>query len=98
MVKLARGYAIAFTSLHELELSNALELKLFHKEARPTQVRAVNALVAEDLRGGTLHRRLSILIALTQARGRTHFFPCLAGRDKVYALRFCLRLRAAGDW
>jgi predicted nucleic acid-binding protein len=56
VVKLARGHAIAFTSLHELELSNALELKLFRKEARPAQVRAVHALVSEDLRSGTLHR------------------------------------------
>lgn len=56
VVKVSTGHAIAFTSLHELELSNALELKLFRREARPAQVRAVHALVAEDLRTGTLHR------------------------------------------
>ena len=53
---LASGQSIAFLALHELELLNALELKLFRKEAQPSQVRAVKALVAEDLRNGTLHR------------------------------------------
>jgi predicted nucleic acid-binding protein len=56
IAQLSTGHAIAFTSLHELELSNALELKVFRKEARAGQVRAVHALIAEDLRNGTLHR------------------------------------------
>jgi predicted nucleic acid-binding protein len=56
VAKLASGQSMAFLALHELELFNALELKLFRKEARPSQVRAVQGLVAEDLRTGTLHR------------------------------------------
>ena len=40
----------------DLEISNALELKLFRKEAKPSQVRATRALVEEDLRDGVLHR------------------------------------------
>lgn len=53
---LVAGQPIVYLALHELELRNALELKLFRKEARPAQVRAVRALVAEDSRAGTLHR------------------------------------------
>ena len=53
---MATGQSIAFLALHDLELFNALELKLFRREARSSQVRAVQALVAEDLRSGTLHR------------------------------------------
>ena len=56
VARISRGHPIAFLSLHELELLNALELKLFRKEGRPAQVRAVRALLAEDLRTGTLHR------------------------------------------
>lgn len=56
VAELSAGQAIAFTSLHELELLNALELKLFRKEAKPGQIRSVHSLVAEDLRAGTLHR------------------------------------------
>jgi predicted nucleic acid-binding protein len=56
VAKLVRGNTIAFVPLHDLELSNALELKVFRKEARPAQVRATNALVEEDVRGGVLHR------------------------------------------
>ncbi len=53
---LVHGQPIAYLVLHELELWNALELKLFRKEARSSQVRAVQGLVEEDVRAGTLHR------------------------------------------
>ena len=78
---LTKGHAIAFTSLHELELGNALELKLFRKDARPAQVRAVHALVAEDLRGGTLQRPAlaweDVFVEATAlVRGHTRTFGC----------------------
>src|SRR4029078_4635814 len=38
------------------ELSNALELKLFRREARPTQIRATATLVDDDARAGVTHR------------------------------------------
>ncbi len=53
---LVAGRPIALSSVHELELSNALELKLFRKEARPAQVNAIHALVEEDTRSGVLYR------------------------------------------
>lgn len=53
---LVSGQVIALASLHDLELSNALELKLFRKEAKPSQIRATVALVEADVRAGTLHR------------------------------------------
>lgn len=56
VVKLVSAEVIALVLLHELELANALELKVFRKEAKPSQVRATNAQVEDDLRGGTLYR------------------------------------------
>ena len=53
---LVSGNAIAFLALHELEVVNALELKLYRKEATSTQVRAAAALVEQDVRSGVLYR------------------------------------------
>lgn len=60
IAKLVAGQAIALVAIHELELSNALELKLFRKEARPAQVRATHALLEEDIRTGVLYRPLIV--------------------------------------
>jgi predicted nucleic acid-binding protein len=56
VAKLVSGQPIAFVAVHDLEISNALELKLFRKEARPAQVRATGTLIEDDVRSGTLHR------------------------------------------
>lgn len=56
VARLVDGQAIAFVGVHDLELSNALELKLFRKEAKAAQVRAVRTLLDDDLRAGVLHR------------------------------------------
>ena len=56
VARLVAGEAIAFLGVHDLELSNALELELFHKGAKPSQVRAVRGFVEDDLRAGVLHR------------------------------------------
>lgn len=56
VARLVVEQAIALIALHELELSNALELKLFRREAKASQVRAVHEFVAADLRVGKLHR------------------------------------------
>jgi hypothetical protein len=56
VVEAVAEQAIVLVALHELELSNALELKLLRKEARPAQVRAVHDLVEVDLRAGKLYR------------------------------------------
>lgn len=56
VARLVTGHVIAFVAVHDLELSNALELKLFRKEAKAGQVRAVRDLVDDDLRAGVLHR------------------------------------------
>ena len=56
VARLVAGQSIALLALHELELSNALQLKLHRKEARPSQVRATSALFEGDLRAGVLHR------------------------------------------
>lgn len=53
---LVSGQPIAFVALHELELANALSLKVFRKEARSAQVKAVDALVQHDVRTGVLYR------------------------------------------
>ena len=56
VAELVADVAIALVALHELELSNALELKLFRKEAKPEQVRAVRDFVEADVRAGKLYR------------------------------------------
>lgn len=56
VAKLVSGETIAFVALHEIELTNALELKLFRREATPSQVRMTGALVEDDVRAGILHR------------------------------------------
>ena len=56
VAQLVNGQLIAYTPLHELELTNALELKRFRKEATLAQVRATLALVEGDARAGVLSR------------------------------------------
>jgi predicted nucleic acid-binding protein len=56
LAQLVIEQAIVLVALHELELSNALELKLFRREAKARQVRAIHEFVADDLRAGKLHR------------------------------------------
>jgi len=56
VARLVAGQSIALVALHELEISNALQLKLFRKEVKPAQVRATSALVEADVRTGVLHR------------------------------------------
>lgn len=56
VARLVHAKVIAFASLHELELTNSLQLKAFRKEARPAQVRATLSLVDADVRGGVLQR------------------------------------------
>lgn len=56
VAKLVSGDTIALIALHELEIANALELKLFRKEASANQIRATHALIESDLRSGVLYR------------------------------------------
>jgi predicted nucleic acid-binding protein len=51
---LVAGKSICFNPLHELELTNALHLKLFHRTASPAQVQAAAELVAADVKSGVL--------------------------------------------
>lgn len=56
VARLVSGEVIAFLALHQLEVLNALELKLFRKQATRAQVHATAALVEQDLRSGVLYR------------------------------------------
>jgi predicted nucleic acid-binding protein len=47
---------ICFNSLHELEFTNALHLKVFHQSATPLQAQAAAALVEADVKLGVLLR------------------------------------------
>ena len=49
-----QGKAILYTPLHELEFTNALQLKFFFKGATITQIAAARAAVDEDLKCGVL--------------------------------------------
>jgi predicted nucleic acid-binding protein len=50
------GEPVPFSQLHELELTNALRLRLFRREATPRLVDATLAHVGEDLHEGVLRR------------------------------------------
>ncbi|MGH7860565.1 MAG: type II toxin-antitoxin system VapC family toxin [Candidatus Binatia bacterium] len=50
------GEPLPFSQLHELELANALRLRVFRHEAKRQQVDATLARIAEDLDAGILHR------------------------------------------
>lgn len=50
------GEPIPFSQIHELELTNALRLRIFRREAKRRQVDATLARIAEDLDAGVLHR------------------------------------------
>jgi hypothetical protein len=49
------GQPIRFSQLHELELTNALRLRVFRREATPRLVAATLGRVREDLEAGILH-------------------------------------------
>lgn len=48
------GRPIIYTSLHDLEIATALQLKIFRREATEEQARAARQLVSEDLAAGKL--------------------------------------------
>jgi predicted nucleic acid-binding protein len=50
------GEPLSFSQLHELELANALRLRLFRREARRTQIDATLGRIAADLEAGVLRR------------------------------------------
>lgn len=50
------GEPILFSQLHELEVVNALRLRLVRREGRQRMVDATVARIQEDLHDGTLHR------------------------------------------
>lgn len=50
------GETIAFTALHALELTTALEAKVFRREATPAQAAAAHAAVQEDILAGKLRQ------------------------------------------
>ena len=50
------GKVIIFSSLHDLELTNALSLKVFQGSATQEQAAAVKSLIIADLEAGSLRR------------------------------------------
>lgn len=56
VAKLVAGQVLVFIALHDLELTNALELKRLRKEADARQTRETQELVASDIRTGVLYR------------------------------------------
>jgi predicted nucleic acid-binding protein len=47
-------FPVLLTSLGELELTNAISLRLFRKELAPSKIKAAHALVRKDLIDGVL--------------------------------------------
>ena len=54
VVAAIQGKPVCYSPLHELELANALQLKVFFKGATAAQVTAARALVEADLKSGVL--------------------------------------------
>ena len=54
VVALIQGRSLCYTPFHELEFRNALQLKVFLKNATATQITAARALVEADLKAGVL--------------------------------------------
>jgi predicted nucleic acid-binding protein len=54
VVALVQGKQLCHTRLHELEIVNALQLKVFSNSATASQVTAARALVEADLKAGVL--------------------------------------------
>ena len=54
VIALVQGQPLFFTPLHELEMTNALQLKVFSRSATAAQATAARALVAADLQSGVL--------------------------------------------
>jgi predicted nucleic acid-binding protein len=78
---LVAGRSICFNPLHELEFTNALHLKLFHRSATSAQVQAASALVEADVKSGVLLPAVAnwekIFRAATDlARQHSAFFGC----------------------
>lgn len=81
IARLVRGLPIVFTRLHELEMTSALSQKVFLKAAKPKQISATLALVADDARGGVLVRtapdwELVLDEAANVARAKTPRIGC----------------------
>lgn len=54
VIALIQGKPVFHTPLHELEFANALQLKVFFKNATAAQVAAAHSLVKADLETGVL--------------------------------------------
>lgn len=58
---------VIITPFGELELVNAVHLRLFRKEMRPSEARAANAAFRADLRAGVFAMRAVPAVAFTHA-------------------------------
>lgn len=54
--KVTRGQTLIYTALHELEISTALQLKVFREEATQEQANAAQNLLNQDVDSGILCR------------------------------------------
>ncbi len=61
VAKIVVGEVIIFTDLHDLELTTAMQLKVFRGEAKLEHVKAAQGLVREDLASGKLWRPVASL-------------------------------------
>ena len=59
---------ILLTAFGELELTNAIALRLFRKELLPSKVKAARALLAKDLVDGVLSVRLLPVVIFERAK------------------------------
>jgi hypothetical protein len=99
VVALIQGKALCHTPLHELELMNALQLKVFLGSATAGQVTAARALVETDLKAGVLVSPSGDWQNNTPERlAAVHWIFCIAPQRRFWVpVSLFPRMRGSGD-
>ncbi len=96
VARLVVGRTIIFTDLHELEMTTAMQLKVFRGEAEPERVTAALDLVREDLSTGKLSRaKVGLQAAMRDAVAMSLAHAALVGCRSLDILH-CALARATG--
>ena len=91
------GEEICFTALHELEVTSALELKVFRQEALPGQAEAARQALADDLAARKLVRvEVDWKAVWAEARELAHKHGAATGVRALDTLH-CATVKIAGS-
>lgn len=98
VAKVVIGRAIIFTDLHELEMTTAMQLKVFRGEAARERVMAALELVREDVSTGKLSRtRVGLQSAMRDAVAMSLAHAALIGCRSLDILHCALAKAAEAE-